>query len=168
MSPCSIWSSSIEDIRWGDEMQISENGLNLTKSFESCDLHAYPDEGGVWTIGWGHTSGVEEGDTCTQEQADAWLREDMQNAQNIVNRLVVSQIVLTQNEFDALVDFVFNIGGGNFAKSTVFRDLMKTPPDYNGAANAFGMWNKVKGEVSEGLVRRRAAEKELFNTPEAA
>jgi lysozyme len=87
-------------------MEYSKTGLLLTVQFESCRLVAYQDSNGIWTCGWGHTFGVHAGTTCTQEQADAWLLEDVQSAVGSVNRLVTAP--LTQNEFDAVVDFVFN------------------------------------------------------------
>ena len=91
-------------------------GQALTESFEGCRLVAYQDQNGVWTIGYGHTQGVAAGMTCTQEQAQAWLLEDIQWAVSVVNSQVT--VSLTQNEFNALVDFVYNVGSGNFTSST--------------------------------------------------
>ncbi len=139
-------------------MQYSSDGLHLTEGFESCRLAAYQDSKGVWTIGWGHTRGVKEGDTCTQEQADAWLLEDVQEAVDAVNRFVTAP--LTQHQFDALVDFCFNAGQGNFASSTMLRLL--NAGDYEAADQQFARWDMCGGVHLYGLARRRAGEAELF------
>lgn len=142
-------------------MQYSKGGQHLTESFESCALAAYADPKLGWavpTIGWGHTRGVKRGDTCTQAQADAWLLEDIQNAVAAVNRLVT--VPLTQHEFDALVDFTFNAGQGNFASSTMLRKL--NAGDKHGAAAEFARWDMSGGAHMAGLARRRAAEAALF------
>ncbi len=136
----------------------SKNGLDLTKLFEGCRLTAYRDSVGVWTIGYGHTKGVCEGMTCTMEQAEAWLVQDVQEACGAVNRLV--KVGITQNEFDALVDFVFNLGIGNFAKSTLLRKLNAL--DFHGAANEFEKWDMAGGRHLPGLLRRRKAERVMF------
>lgn len=141
-------------------MKISSAGLALTKGHEGCRLKAYLDTGDVWTIGWGHTRGVKEGDTCTQEQADAWLNEDNDIAERDVNELV--KVPLTQNQFDALVDFVFNIGRTQFATSTLLRKL--NAGDYVGAANQFGRWIYDNGKIINGLVARRSDTRDLFMT----
>lgn len=139
-------------------MKYSKQGLALTESFESCKLAAYQDQRGVWTIGWGHTRGVHSGMTCSQEQADAWLIEDSQWAEDEVNRQV--HIALTQGEFDALVDFVFNCGSGNFEHSTLLALVNKG--DVVRAAQEFEKWDHAAGKVVAGLLRRRLAEKAEF------
>lgn len=141
--------------------RMSPQGLRLTMECEGMELKAYPDPGSgghPWTIGYGHTKGVKPGHTCTREQAARWLVEDISWAEVAVNQLV--QVPLTQNKYDALVNFVFNVGRANFAKSTLLRKLNNA--DYTGAAEEFGRWNKAGGKVLRGLVRRRAKEKELF------
>ena len=143
-------------------MQYSRDGLHLTESFESCRLNAYPDSKGVPTIGWGHIRGVRLGDTCTQAQADAWLLEDVQEAVAAVNRLV--SVPVTQNQFNALVDFTFNAGQGALASSTLLRKL--NAGDTAGAAAEFARWDVCGGAHLAGLARRRAAETALFNEPE--
>lgn len=143
-------------------MQYSRDGLHLTESFESCRLTAYPDSKGVPTIGWGHTRWVHLGDNCTQAQADAWLLEDVQEAVAAVNRLVTVQ--LTQGEFDALVDFTFNAGQGNFASSTMLRKL--NAGDKVGAQAEFARWTLCGGAHLAGLEHRRAAEASLFAAPD--
>ena len=140
-------------------LQYSLSGLHLTEQFESCRLVAYLDTKGVPTIGWGHTNGVQLGDTCTQAQADAWLTEDVQWAANYTNWSVTTQ--LTQPEFDAVVDFVFNVGSGNFHSSTMLRLL--NAGDFAGAAGEFEKWDLSSGQVVAGLLRRRIAEETEFN-----
>ena len=141
-------------------MKISERGLALIKEFEGLRLKAYLDSVGVPTIGYGHTSGVQMGDTCSPEQAEQWLKEDCTDAEDCVNFEV--SFALTQNEFDALVSFVFNLGCGNFRKSTLRRKLLDG--DHDGAALEFRRWDKAGGQVLDGLIRRRYAESKLFGT----
>jgi lysozyme len=141
-------------------VKVSDSGLNLIKKSEALRLLAYADTGAVPTIGWGHTRGVTLGLAITREQAEAFLREDVRDAEREVNRLVY--VPLTQNQFDALVDFVFNIGGFKFERSTLLRMLNKK--DYLGAANQFPRWVYDSKKVKQpGLVIRRDREKELFN-----
>lgn len=136
----------------------SQAGIDLIKSFEDCRLTAYQDSVGVWTIGYGHTNGVYAGMTITQAQAEEFLRSDLKTAENAVNGKVTYPI--TQNMFDALVSLTFNIGTGNFGSSTLLKKLNQG--DINGAANEFDRWVYAGGKVEPGLVRRRAAEKEMF------
>jgi GH24 family phage-related lysozyme (muramidase) len=140
------------------EMQYSSNGLALTEQFEGCELTAYQDSGGVWTNGYGNTHGVVPGSTITQEKAIADLQANIQNSVNDVNRLVTVQ--LTQGEFDALVDFDFNLGRGNLATSTLLT-LLNTG-DFTGAADQFDRWDRCDGTVLAGLLRRRQAETAEF------
>ncbi len=137
----------------------SENGLNLTKQFEGLRLSAYTDQVGVWTIGYGHTGQeVHVGLTITQDQADAFLVSDVAGAVACVNRLVTSEI--NQNQFDAMVDFVFNLGCGSFAGSTLLRFV--NGGDFAGAAGQFQRWKHAGGVVVAGLLKRRQAEATLF------
>lgn len=143
-------------------MRVAGPGLEIIKDSEQLRLSAYlPTPVDVPTIGYGHTRGVKLGDTCTPEQAEQWLREDCAEAESAVGTLVKAPI--NQNQFDALVSLVFNIGGGNFASSTLLRKL--NAGDYAGAADEFPRWNKQAGVVLGGLVKRRARERELFLTP---
>lgn len=129
------------------------------KKAEGLRLKAYLDTGGVWTIGYGHTGPeVVEGLTITLDGAERLLREDLRTAEGHVNKLV--KVALTQNQFDALVSFVYNIGGGAFKESTMLRLL--NAGDYEGAANQFPRWNKDNGKVVAGLTNRRREERELF------
>lgn len=139
-------------------MKLAQPGLDLIKRSEELRLKAYLDTGGVPTIGWGHTRGVRMGDTCTEGQAETYLREDTAEAVGAVNRLV--KVPLTQNQFDALVSFTFNVGEGAMASSTLLRKL--NAGDYRGAADQLERWVFDNGRKLGGLVTRRAAERELF------
>ncbi|WP_397321946.1 lysozyme [Pantoea agglomerans] len=141
-------------------MKVSNNGINLVKRFEGLELKAYRDSVGILTIGYGHTHAVKAGDIITGEQADAFLREDLQVAELTVNTNV--KVKLTQGQFDALVSFVFNLGSGNFVKSTLIKKL--NAGDYAGSADEFGKWVNAGGKKLPGLVKRRAAEREVFLT----
>ena len=142
--------------------QYSKNGLHLTEQFEGCKLNAYPDPGtggAPWTIGYGHTGpDVHPGLTITQEQAEKLLMQDTQKAAAAVNAKVTGDI--TQEEFDALVDFVFNVGAGNFAASTLLKKV--NAGDIQGAANEFLKWDMAAGKHMAGLLKRRHAEAEEF------
>ena len=142
-------------MRW-----LAEPGLALLKSFEQCRLSAYRDSVGVPTIGWGHTDGVRMTDTCSQEQADRWLVMDVQAAINACDANAPQN--LTQNQFDALVVFTFNVGIGAEAHSTLLAKLKAG--DIAGAADEFLKWNHAGGVVVDGLTRRRQAERALFLT----
>ncbi|MEY4429588.1 MAG: hypothetical protein RLZZ182_2277 [Pseudomonadota bacterium] len=117
-----------------------------------------PTPNDVPTIGWGKTRAVAMGDTCTQEQADAWFLEDVAWAEDCVNRAVTAQLL--QNEFDALVSLCFNIGCKAFSGSTLVKDLNNG--NFDAASKQFSVWNKQAGQVLAGLTRRREAEAELF------
>jgi lysozyme len=138
----------------------SEAGMALTKGFEGLRLAAYQDCAGVWTIGYGHTGpDVFPGDTITEAEAEALLRADLAWAVACVHRAVTTE--LTQPQFDALVDFCFNAGRGNFLGSTLLHKVNAGDPD--GAAAQFGLWIHAGGAVVPGLVRRRRAEAALFS-----
>lgn len=130
----------------------------IIKEFEGLRLEAYKCPADVWTIGYGHTRGVIPGDVITKKEAEAFLSEDVEDAESAVNEYV--NVKLNQNQFDALVSFVYNLGAGNFKSSTLLRKLNQG--DYLGAANEFERWNKAGGKVLNGLVRRRKAESNLF------
>lgn len=142
-----------------NNLAYSSKGLALTEQFEGLRLTAYQDSVGVWTIGYGHTGAdVHPGLSITLEQASTLLSKDVASAVADVNRLV--KVPLTQNQFDALVDFVFNVGGGNLGTSTLLRDL--NAGNYAAAAAQFPRWVHAGGEVLPGLVARRKAEQTLF------
>jgi lysozyme len=139
-------------------MNISDKGLDLIKLHEGCKLIAYQDVVGIWTLGYGHIQGVRQGDTCTQEEADAWLRQDVHSAENCIEKSV--SVSLTQCEFDALCSFVFNLGCAALRNSTLLRKL--NSQDYDGAAAEFKKWDHAGGIQVAGLTKRRADEAELF------
>lgn len=142
-------------------MTYSKTGLALTESFEGLRLTAYQDIKGVWTIGYGHTGpDVHEGLTITQAQAESLLAGDIEFAANCVNTAIMVQ--LTQPEFDAIVDLVFNIGCAAFCASTMRR--MLNSGFYDEAANQFILWDHAGGKVVAGLLRRRQAETTEFNS----
>lgn len=139
-------------------MEYSKAGIQLTESFEGCRLKAYQDSRGIWTIGYGHTGSVLPGETCTQAQAETWLAGDIAWAGREVNRLV--HVPLTQAEFDALVDFTFNCGAGNFDHSSLLELLNHN--DHVKAATEFEKWDRCAGVELPGLLRRRKAEATEF------
>lgn len=142
-------------------MEISDRGLELIRSFEGLKLIAYPDPatgGDPWTIGVGHTKGVRRGDVCTEDEAMAWLREDCADAEACVEAWVDPE--LTQNQYDALVSFVFNCGCGNFKGSTLAKLI--NAGNLAAVEGQFLRWNKAAGKVMAGLTRRRQAEADLF------
>lgn len=142
-------------------MILGGAGKALIQSFEQCKLEAYQDQRGILTIGWGHTQGVVEYQTCTQQEADDWFVEDSQFAVNGVIRSL--DVAVNQNQFDALVSFTFNVGVGSEAHSTLV--ALVNQGKFDLAAGQFSFWNHVNGVVNVGLTRRRAAEQTLFQTP---
>lgn len=138
--------------------RTSQNGINLIKGFEGCRLRAYQDSVGVWTIGYGHTSSVYCGQVITQAQAESLLKTDLVSRENVINQNV--KVPINQNQFDALVSFVYNLGAGNFLKSDLLKYLNKS--QYTKAANEFVLWSYAGGKKLAGLVKRRTAEKALF------
>ncbi|ASL89052.1 lysozyme [Serratia marcescens] len=142
-------------------MKTSNNGRNFIKGFEQLRLKAYPDPGTggkPWTIGWGHTKGVMQGDRITQEQAEAFFSEDLAVFELTVNSAI--KRTMTQNQFDSMVSLAFNIGGPAFAGSTLVKKF--NAGDVQAAADEFPKWRNSAGKVMPGLVKRRAAEREIF------
>lgn len=139
-------------------MKTSENGRKLIQEFEGCRTKAYQDCVGVWTIGYGHTGDVKAGQVISQQEADRLLAQDLQRFEAGVERNV--KVALSQNQFDALVSFCYNLGVGSLQKSTLLKKLNRG--DYKGAAEEFLKWNKAGGKVLKGLVRRREAERNMF------
>ena len=134
-------------------------GLPILKQFEGCKLKAYLCPANVWTIGWGRTTNVKHGDTCTKAQADAWLSEEYDLFERGVLNLLDDQPT-TPNMLGAMVSLAYNIGLGAFGKSSVLRNHLARR--YANAAASFKLWNKGGGKVLPGLVRRRAAEAALY------
>jgi lysozyme len=176
--------------RLNENLKYSDQGMSLTENAETLVLFAYPDpasplgkalqsrglwqktlqgapipgellalSGAPWTGGWGHTGpDVKLGMVITRDLAVDWLRADVRGAEAVVKRDV--KVALNQEEYDALVDLVFNIGSGNFDTSTLLRKL--NAGDMDGAIAEFARWNKAGGIVLAGLVKRREAERALF------
>lgn len=145
-------------------MTHSPLARKLAEEFEGFSPEVYADIGGIPTIAYGHTAGVKLGDFCSMQQAEKWLDEDMGIADGCIARLV--KVELNQNQYDALCDFIFNVGCGNFAQSTLLKNL--NAGQFASAASEFLRWDKVNGKSVAGLLRRRTAEKALFETPYAA
>ena len=145
------------------ERHINKAGLNLVKQFEGLKLRAYRCPAGVWTVGYGSTRDVHAGMVITQAEADQRLRDDLKDAEEAVERLV--KVLLNDNEYSALVSFVYNVGASAFSHSTLLRMLNSI--DKRSAALQFKRWNRGGGKVLKGLVRRRAAEAALFLEPVA-
>lgn len=146
-------------------MKTSKNGVGAIKDFEGFSEVAYPCSAGVWTIGFGTTKWYGSKDVIDGEKIDKatalkLLQHDLGEFEEQVNRLV--QVPLTQNQFDALVSFTYNVGGGALEQSTLLKKLNKG--DYAGAAKQFMRWNKADGKVVKGLTNRRKREMELFST----
>lgn len=140
-------------------MRIGTSGLNLIKSFEGLSLIPYQDVIGVWTQGYGSTGGISNDSMpITEAEAVEMLKKDLVVAENAIARLI--KVELSQNQFDSLCSFVFNLGSGSLQRSTLRMKLNRE--DYDGAANEFLKWNKAGGKIYAGLTRRRVAERELF------
>lgn len=136
-------------------------GLDLTEASEGLRLSAYQDTGGVWTVGYGHTGpDVYEGLQIVPEMAEDWLVQDIQKAEIAVQTYV--KVRLTQDQYDALVDFTFNLGAGALKNSTLLRLLNQGDPA--SAGREFTKWDHDNGRVVLGLTKRRKAEYDLFIT----
>ncbi len=154
--------------------KLNAAGIALIQHFESCRLSAYQDEGGVWTIGWGHTGpDVRPGLVWTQVQADAHFLLDIEDACKVIESNII--VDLTDNQYAALVSFVFNVGPGNPAKgksgfvklkngkpSSMLRSLNRK--DFKATSLEFPKWNHANGAPSKGLTTRRKAEQDLFRS----
>jgi lysozyme len=141
------------------QMEVSELGLQLTKDSEGLRLKSYRDTGGVLTIGYGHTGGVRPNQSITKEVADTLLKHDMQYATNFVNE---HALPCTQGQFDALCDFVFNVGPTQFIKSSLLR--YHKAGQYDKAAAEFPKWKYDNGKVIDGLITRRKHEQQMYLT----
>ena len=139
-------------------MKISEDGLELIKKFEGCETSAYQDNVGVWTIGFGHTKGVEEGQTCSIEDAESMLADEMDEYEGYINNMV--KVDLQQHEFDSLVAWVYNLGPTNLGESTMLKVL--NGGQFDRVPDEMNRWTRAGGEILEGLVRRRQAESLMF------
>ena len=141
------------------EFKYSDAGLALTKEFEGLRLKAYQDLAGVWTIGYGHTGrDVRPGRLVGEFEAEVLLRADLRDAIACVNHAI--EVEIEQHQFDALVDFCYNTGRGNFERSSLLGKV--NLEDFAGATVQFGLWVNVNQKPVPGLVRRRAAEAAMF------
>jgi lysozyme len=139
-------------------MNISQEGISLIKKFEGCELEAYKCAAGVWTIGYGHTKDVKEGDSILKEDAESMLMHELQEYCNDVD--IAVKVDLKQNEFDALVSWTYNLGLTNLNSSTMLKVLNEGK--HNEVPAQMKRWNKASGQVKQGLVRRREAEALMF------
>ena len=140
-------------------MKISAAGIELLKQFEGCRLTAYQDSVGVWTIGFGTTTGVKEGQTISQVKAEEYLRFDLAIFEKAVTESL--KVPVNQNQFDALVSFTYNVGVSAFRSSTLL-NLINEKTDKKVVAAEFSKWVKAGNQTLPGLVSRRKAESELF------
>jgi lysozyme len=142
-------------------MQTSDAGIKQLQGFEGFRTTPYQDIVGKWTVGYGHLmipgDGTEIHQNITVEQGEALLRKDLHTAEECIN---ANCDELTQNEFDALVSFTFNLGCSAFERSTLLKFIKAK--NFEAAAKEFPKWNMAGGKISQGLLRRRLAEQETF------
>lgn len=139
-------------------MKISEAGIKLICKWEEFRGYAYVCPAGLWTIGYGHTGRVKPTDKIDLSQGEAYLRQDLEIVERCLNAL---ELELNQNQYDALCSLIFNIGTGNFLRSTLLKHLQAK--QYDKASAEFLKWRKANGKVLKGLEARRKDEQELFN-----
>jgi lysozyme len=139
-------------------MTISQKGIDLIKGFEGCKLFAYRDSVGVPTIGYGHVKDVKMGMSITQKQAEEFLKSDIKPIERLLNGMGINY---TQNQFDALTSWIFNLGAGNFNKSTMKKCIVSGAHD-TAITDEMIRWTRAGGRVLSGLVRRRADEANTF------
>ena len=142
-------------------MKLSQRGIDLIKQFEGYSSKAYPDPatgGAPWTIGYGTTKGVKPGMVITAQQAEKMLRDDVAKFESGVSSLITAPT--TQGQFDAMVSLAYNVGLGNFGKSTLLKK--HNARCYTCAADQFRVWNRANGKVMNGLTKRRAAERQVY------
>ena len=145
-------------------MEVNKAGKDLIKRFEGCKLKAYKCPAGLWTISWGLTfypdgTKVKEGDVITQQQAEDYFNAIVDDFAKKVDALIKSNV--SENNFSALVSFAYNVGMGNFQRSTLLKKVNANPKDKTIPAE-FRKWVRANGEVLKGLVRRREAEAKLY------
>lgn len=141
-------------------MKTSKAGIELIKRHEGLRLAAYLCPAGVPTIGYGHTKGVRFGQVITEAEAEQFLIEDLKTSEQEIDS---HNLQLNQNQFDALVSFVFNVGAGNFRSSTLLRRVRFNPDDRD-IENQFKRWVYANGRVLPGLIKRRNDESKLYFT----
>jgi lysozyme len=139
-------------------MTTSQAGRDLIKKHEGLRLKAYKCPAGVWTVGYGHTRGVTSSTEISQSMADLFLLDDIRPLERYINKLGIN---FRQGQFDAIVSFLFNLGEGNFNKSTLKKKILAGGNDEDIAAE-FKKWNKAGGKVLDGLTKRREEEAEMW------
>jgi lysozyme len=139
-------------------MKVSQECVDMIKFFEGFESKAYLCPANVWTIGYGRTKNVKEGDTITEIQADRDLLEELEVfGEQVLNTV---KVPLKQNQFDALTSWTYNLGVGNLQSSTLLKEL--NSKNYNAAGQEMLRWNKAGGKVLAGLTRRRESEAKLW------
>ena len=141
-------------------MKTSDKGINLIKKYEGFVPTAYRCSADKWTIGYGHTQNVKPTDVITLDEAERFFKQDIEFAEKEVNR---HNLDINQNQFDALVSFVFNLGGGSFARSTLLKKIKSNPNDPT-IRKEFERWIYAGGRALKGLARRREEEANLYFT----
>lgn len=139
---------------------MSDYAFERLKEFEGLRLEAYRCPGGKWTIGYGHTKGVKEGQKICECKADKFLEEDVEHFESFLAKEPYAEDI-TQGQWDALVDFLFNLGVGNFLSSTLRKRILEDV-DHNDIPNQFRRWVYSKGKVLPGLVKRREWEAQMY------
>ena len=140
-------------------MRASATLIAAIKKFEACVLTAYQDSAGIWTIGYGHTSGVKKGDKITAYQAEQFLKEDLQRFEAVANKC---KMIGTQGKFDAILDFIYNCGPGRFEDSTLKKYIESGRKTWE-IQEQFLRWVNAGGKKLGGLVTRRIWEANRFN-----
>lgn len=139
---------------------MSDYAFSRLKEFEGLRLEAYKCAGGKWTIGYGHTKGVREGQRIDERTASRLLEEDVEYFESFLAKEPYAEDI-TQGQWDALVDFLFNLGVGNFLSSTLRKRIIEDV-DHDDIPNQFRRWNKAGGRVLMGLVKRREWEAQMY------
>lgn len=140
------------------KMTTSRKGLQLIKDFEGLRLGSYKCPAGVWTIGYGHTKGVRQGQVIDQMRADDMLIEDIAPIERLLNSIGIN---FRQEQFDALVSWIFNLGQGSFKNSTILKRIMDNADDTE-IADQIIRWVYAWGKILTGLKKRRIAEANMF------
>lgn len=139
-------------------METTDRGLALIRKYEGLQLQAYRCPAGIWTIGYGHTSGVTKGMVITRERAEELLKEDVRPCEQLLNKMGVN---FRQEQFDALVSWIFNIGSGDFVSSTLCKRIQNGSDDED-IADQIVRWIYAGGKPRLGLKKRRVDEANLF------
>ena len=140
-------------------MKASQKLIDHIKRSEACALESYKDSAGVWTIGYGHTAGVKRGDRCTRYQAEQWMQQDLTRFENEANNV---KRIATQGQYDAVLDFIYNCGAGNFNKSTLRKYIEAGRKTYE-IQREFLRWVNSGGKFQGGLDTRRIWEANRWN-----